>query len=58
MAMRSDPRLQSVGESYGMRMAGVGMDASAGGGLSAPRSPIKSGTPPEDIWKQVMGGVV
>ncbi len=58
MAMRSEPRLQSVGKTYGMRVAGVWTDAAADGGLSAPRSPIASGTPPESISEQKKGGGV
>lgn len=56
MAMRSETRLQSVGKTYGMRMAGVGTDATADGGLSAPQSPIASGTPPESILEQKKDG--
>lgn len=58
MAMRSEPGLASVGKTYGRRMAGVGTDATADGGLSAPRSPIASGTRPEDILEQVKGEAV
>lgn len=58
MAMKSEPGLHSVGKMYGMRMADVGTAGPADGRLSAPRSPIASGTRPEDILEQVKGGAV
>ena len=52
MAMKSDPGLQSVGKTYGMRMAGVGLAVPPTGGCLPPGPRLHRGLPPRVFWNR------